>query len=107
MWAILGKMILMALAEDSVKRVIKSVIKEKVTKKTKTDFDDELVDVIFDSKSRSELSRNVINYGADKLLDSLDDGINSTDINNFLTKAEQSKHNNTTIPKKNKMMSYV
>ncbi len=94
MLATIIKMILMALAEDAVKTVIKGVVKDKITSKTDTTFDDGLIDVIFDSKSTNDLSRNVIGYGANKLIESVDDGIRNADITKFLDTATKSSTNN-------------
>ena len=101
MWITIFKMLLTALAEDSVKRIIKDTIKDKLTSKTKTDFDDGLVDVIFNSKSKGELSKNIINYGAISLLNSDDDTISNDTVKEFLSIAQQSKGNGITSNVKN------
>lgn len=94
MFAFLGKMVLMALAEETVKSVIKDVVKKKVTSKTDNTFDDKLVDVVFDSDSKEELARNVMYYGADTLVDKIkDDGIKDDDVEYILNKSAKSKHN--------------
>ncbi len=96
MWITILKTLLMALAEESVKKVIKETIKDKLTSKSKTDFDDGLVDVIFDSKSKGDLSRNIIGYGANSLLNSVNETIDNKTVNNFLTISKASKGNGIT-----------
>ena len=93
MWAFLGRMILMALAEDTVKTVVKDVIKRKITSRTSSNLDDDLVDIVFNSKSKESLSRGIINYGTNALVESIGSGITNNDINNFLEKSVKSKHN--------------
>jgi len=106
MFGFIVKMIFTALAEPTIKEIIKSTIKKKVTSRTKNSFDD-VVDILFNSNSKGQLSRNLINYGANKLLHSSNDGINSLDINDFLTTASKSKRNNFNIEDKNKALGYV
>ena len=107
MFGFIVKMIFTALAEPTIKEIIKSTIKEKVTSRTKNSFDDDVVDILFNSNSKGQLSRNLINYGANKLLHSSNDGINSLDINDFLETASKSKRNNFSIEDKNKALGYV
>lgn len=94
MWIKVLKFIIGLLAEEKVKSLVKETIKEKITSKTKTSYDDKAVDLLFDATSTEDLARKAIDYGATTLKDAIGDGIRNSDVANFLDTAVLSKHNN-------------